>query len=74
MVLDGAEQGFKPAPELPNQIYRFNPVTKDLRVVADGIPKCNGLVFSPDHETCYIADTAFVSGTGVIDPTKGGWM
>ncbi|EIN05441.1 calcium-dependent phosphotriesterase [Punctularia strigosozonata HHB-11173 SS5] len=53
---------FRPLPALPNQIYRFDPVTSAVRVVADGFDKCNGIAFTKDGKTAYIADTGVVSG------------
>ncbi|TEB25094.1 calcium-dependent phosphotriesterase [Coprinellus micaceus] len=32
--------GFRPAPAMPNQVYRFDPVTKDVRVVAGDFTIC----------------------------------
>ncbi|KAM3075026.1 hypothetical protein ACMFMG_007513 [Clarireedia jacksonii] len=54
----GSWQGIRPAPQLPNQIYRYVPETNDLRVVADGIIEPNGITFSPDEKTVYITDGA----------------
>ncbi|KAF8492523.1 hypothetical protein JB92DRAFT_3002938, partial [Gautieria morchelliformis] len=56
---------FRPPPLLPNQAYRFDPKTSQLRVVADGFDKCNGIAFSPDGSVAYIVD----SGASV----KGGY-
>jgi gluconolactonase len=53
----GFEQDFRPVPKLPNQVYRFNPETGDLRVVADGFGMPNGLCFNPDEAIMYITDT-----------------
>lgn len=32
----GFEQGFRPAPQLPNQVYRYHPASTQIRAVADG--------------------------------------
>lgn len=40
--------------QLPNQVYRFDPKTSQLRVVADGFDKCNGIAFSPDGSVAYV--------------------
>ncbi|KAK3110898.1 hypothetical protein LTR53_014346 [Teratosphaeriaceae sp. CCFEE 6253] len=53
----GFGQGNRPQPILPNQVYAYNPFTKDLRVAADGFGRPNGLAVSPDGDTVYIADT-----------------
>ena len=45
---------FRPEPLLPNQVYRFDPVTGSVRVVADGFDKCNGIAFSPDGSTAFM--------------------
>jgi gluconolactonase len=38
----GYWQYFRPQPGLPNQVYRFNPETGALTVVADGFVAPNG--------------------------------
>ena len=38
-------------------VYRVDPDTGDIRVVADDYVKPNGLAFSPDESLLYIADT-----------------
>ncbi|PBK88987.1 D-lactonohydrolase-like protein [Armillaria gallica] len=53
---------FRPAPQMPNQVYRFDPDTSVVRVVADGFDKCNGLAFSGDGNTAYVTDTGAVNG------------
>ncbi|KAJ5495723.1 hypothetical protein N7539_000839 [Penicillium diatomitis] len=64
----GWVQGVRPQPKLPNQVYRYDPVTKDVRVVADGFGRPNGISFSPDEMTMYITDTAETIGNGTTDP------
>lgn len=63
----GFEQGFRPAPQLPNQVYRFDPRTGSIRAVADGFGRPNGICFSPDEKVCYITDTDWVHGDGTFD-------
>jgi gluconolactonase len=53
----GYEQAFRPSPDLPSQIYRFDPSTGRTWCVADGFVQCNGLCFSPDYKTLYVTDT-----------------
>lgn len=55
-------QYFKAAPTLPNQVYAFDPTTGDVRVVADQLNKPNGLAFSKDFKTLYIADSGYLGG------------
>ncbi|CAG7961365.1 unnamed protein product [Penicillium nalgiovense] len=66
----GYVQGIRPAPRLPNQVYRFDPKTRQIRVVADGFGRPNGISFSPDESVLYITDTAQVNGDGTTDYTK----
>ena len=70
----GYEQGFKSAPQLPNQVYRFDPGTGDVRVVADGFGRPNGLCFSPDEQTLYVTDTDWIHGDGTTDDTRASTM
>ncbi|OTA30401.1 hypothetical protein BTJ68_09155 [Hortaea werneckii EXF-2000] len=68
----GWEQGFRPKPRLPCQVYRFDPVSGDIRVVADGFGRPNGLCFSPDQKIMYITDTDIIHGDGNFDETRPG--
>ncbi len=40
-----------------NFVYRIDPVTSELRVVADDFVQPNGICFSPDESILYIVDT-----------------
>jgi gluconolactonase len=53
----GYFQSFRPAPTIPKQVYRFEPSTGVIQVVADGFDQPNGLEFSPDLKTLYVTDT-----------------
>ncbi|MCJ1386103.1 hypothetical protein MMC17_009228 [Xylographa soralifera] len=67
----GFEQGFRPKPQLPQHVYRFVPATGDIRVVADGFGRPNGIAFAPDERTLYITDTDAVHASGAAwDPTR----
>ncbi|MCJ1253724.1 hypothetical protein MMC24_001536 [Lignoscripta atroalba] len=66
----GYEQGFRPKPQLPQLVYRFNPATGDIRVMADGFGRPNGICFSPDEQTVYITDTDYIHGDGSTDSTR----
>lgn len=70
----GSEQGIRPAPRLPNQVYRFDPNTGGIRAVADGFGRPNGICFSPDEQTCYITDTDWIHGDGTTDETRASHM
>jgi gluconolactonase len=53
----GFLQGFRPAPQLPDVVYRHDPETGETDVVADRFDKPNGLAFSPDENVLYVGDS-----------------
>ncbi|KAK6581263.1 hypothetical protein PZA11_005954 [Diplocarpon coronariae] len=53
----GYVQHFRPEPTQPKQVYRFEPETGVIQVIADGFEQPNGLEFSPDMKTLYVSDT-----------------
>jgi gluconolactonase len=40
-------------------VYRFDPSTGEIKIVADDFEKPNGLAFSPDETMLYVSDTGF---------------
>jgi gluconolactonase len=70
----GFEEGLRPKPDLPNQVYRFDPQTGDVRVVADGFGRPKGICFSPYEKMVYISDTDSFHGDGSVDPTRSATM
>jgi gluconolactonase len=50
--LSGADKA-----ELPERVYRLDPKTGKVQLVADELGRPNGLCFSPDHSLLYVADT-----------------
>ncbi|RMZ88194.1 hypothetical protein DV736_g4587, partial [Chaetothyriales sp. CBS 134916] len=67
----GFHQGIRHPPQLPNQVYRFDPTSKSIRAVAVGFTRPNGLCFSPDFDKLYVTDTGAIHGSASIpyDPT-----
>jgi gluconolactonase len=53
----GHLQGFRPEPLVGDFVYRHDPQTGGLTVVADGFDKPNGLAFSPDETVLYVTDS-----------------
>ena len=53
----GYRQGFRPEPRAGDYVYRFDPGSGRLSVVADSFDKPNGLAFSPDEQTLYVTDS-----------------
>lgn len=49
-------QGFRPAPRSGDFVYRYDPRSGDVTVVADSLDKPNGLAFSPDETVLYVGD------------------
>ena len=52
----GYYEGAKAERELPTSVYRLDPETGVLAVVADDIARPNGICFSPDERTVYIVE------------------
>lgn len=50
-------EGGKQVPELPANVYRLDPGTLELTVVADDFAGPNGLAFSPDEQRLYICES-----------------
>ncbi|KAI1029378.1 hypothetical protein LB504_010610 [Fusarium proliferatum] len=65
----GHDQGYRPRPSLPNLVCRYDPATESTRAMADAFGRPNGICFSPDQRTVYIADTDQVRGL-TIDHTR----
>ncbi|RMZ07446.1 hypothetical protein D0862_04277 [Hortaea werneckii] len=63
-------QGFRPEPDLRQQIYRFEPATGIVQAVADGFVAVNGIEFSPDWEFVYVSDTGFATYPGVMNASE----
>ncbi|WP_247887151.1 SMP-30/gluconolactonase/LRE family protein [Azospirillum sp. SYSU D00513] len=56
-------EGYKaPQEQAGCYVYRLDPATGELRVAADDFVKPNGLAFSPDERTLYIADSGASHG------------
>jgi gluconolactonase len=58
----GFLQGFKDQPQVGDYVYRFDPGSGRLDVVADGFDKPNGLAFSPDESVLYVGDSGAIHG------------
>jgi gluconolactonase len=50
-------EGGRQTSEQPPAVYRFEPETGDIRIVANDFDGPNGLAFSPDETRLYIAET-----------------
>ncbi|KAK5272995.1 hypothetical protein LTR99_002389 [Exophiala xenobiotica] len=63
----GYQEGLRPDPLLPNQVYRYDPATNTTRVAVDGLGRPNGITHSPDGTVLYIGDTGARIGNGSTD-------
>ena len=52
----GFYEGHIAKPELPTNVYRWDPKTSQLAVVAGDVDRPNGLAFSPDESKLYIVE------------------
>lgn len=66
----GRLQGFRPDPEVGDFVYRHDPATGDLDVVADGFDKPNGLAFSPTQDVLYVTDSGANQEPGSFHPGR----
>jgi gluconolactonase len=55
-------EGHTDKAELPKNVYRLDPVSGEMVVVADDLAMPNGLCFSPDEKLLYISDTGQPEG------------
>ncbi|KAF7596518.1 hypothetical protein BBP40_001390 [Aspergillus hancockii] len=70
----GFEQGYRPTPSLPSQVYRWNPANGSTRAIVDGFGKPNGIYFSPDEKTLYVTDTDWMRGDGSTNNQRASSM
>ena len=66
----GHLQGFRPEPLVGDYVYRLDPGTGRLSVVADAFDKPNGLAFSPDERVLYIGDSGANQEAGSYYPAR----
>ncbi|HET9309518.1 MAG TPA: SMP-30/gluconolactonase/LRE family protein [Candidatus Sulfotelmatobacter sp.] len=63
-------EGHKAAFELPANVYRLDPTTHEVTVVASDMDKPNGICFSPDEKKLYIVDTGEPKHAGDPRPIR----
>jgi len=52
----GYYEGYVATPELPTNVYRVDPQTRQVTVVSGEINRPNGLAFSPDESKLYVVE------------------
>ncbi|TFK32977.1 calcium-dependent phosphotriesterase [Crucibulum laeve] len=60
----------RPDPLIPSQVYRLDPDTREVRVVADGFETPNGIAFTEDGKTAYVSDTGALGEGLRLYPTR----
>jgi gluconolactonase len=65
-------QGFRPEPETPDRVYRFDPASGGLSVAAESLDKPNGLAFSPAEDVLYVGDSGAPRRVLAFDMVDGG--
>ena len=69
----GFYEGHKAKPELPTNVYRWDPKTKKLSIVIGDISRPNGLAFSPDETKLYVVEAGVTPRViRVYDVSKNG--
>jgi gluconolactonase len=63
-------EGHKAAFELPTNVYRLDPKTREATVVANDMDRPNGICFSPDEKRLYIVDTGEPKHPGDLHPIR----
>jgi gluconolactonase len=67
----GYLQGFRPEPAAADLVYRYEPATRRLDVVASGFDKPNGLVLSPAEDVLYVSDNGAPQHVVAFDVAGG---
>ncbi|MTH45546.1 SMP-30/gluconolactonase/LRE family protein [Intestinirhabdus alba] len=55
--ISGFYEGHKATPELPQNVYRLDPESRELSVALGDIKGPNGLCFSPDEKILYVVES-----------------
>jgi gluconolactonase len=66
----GFLQDFRAEPAQGDWVYRFDPATGELDVVAADFDKPNGLAFSPDESVLYVGDSGAIHEPDSYDPRR----
>lgn len=69
----GFYEGHVAKPELPTNVYRWDPNTKKVSVVTGEVARPNGLAFSPDESLLYVVEAGVMPRViRAFDVTHGG--
>jgi len=56
--ISGHYEGHFATPDLPTNVYRVDPATREIVCVLEGLVNPNGLAFSPDEKMLYVVECA----------------
>jgi gluconolactonase len=71
--ISGYYEGHQATPELPTNVYRWDPHTEKHAIVASDINRPNGLAFSPDESKLYVVEAGVTPrAIGAYEVTDGG--
>jgi gluconolactonase len=68
----GHYEGHPATPELPTNVYRVDPATREIVAVIEGLTNPNGLAFSPDERLLYVVDCRAPRRIMAYDVLDGG--
>uniref|UniRef100_A0A8H7XM27 SMP-30/Gluconolactonase/LRE-like region domain-containing protein n=1 Tax=Psilocybe cubensis TaxID=181762 RepID=A0A8H7XM27_PSICU len=68
------EINIRPTPLMPNQVYRLDPLTRAVRVVATDFDLCNGIAFSADGKSVFVTDSGAATSISDVDQTRPATM
>ena len=70
--ISGHYEGHFAKPELPTNVYRIDPATREIVAVLEGLVNPNGLAFSPDERFLYIVECATPRSIHAFDVVDDG--
>ena len=71
--ISGHYEGHFATPELPTNVYRIDPATREIVAVLEGLVNPNGLAFSPDEKVLYVVECGSprqIHAFDVVDATR----
>ncbi len=73
--IDSDYEGHKAESEIGAcHVYRIDPATGEVRIVADDFDRPNGIAFSPDERTLYVSDTGGPRHMRAFDVSEDGTL
>jgi gluconolactonase len=70
--ISGHYEGHYATPELPTNVYRVDPATREIVAVLEGLVNPNGLAFSPDEKVLYVVECGTPRAIHAFDVVESG--